>query len=115
MNPPLENEVFCIAADVYGSDLAIVVERALSSYRRESGREDLARIHLTEIGHKAFAGLTQALASPESPWHHKYEWGVEVRSPVRWHLYHHLIRKLIAEGHATNAIRDAGFSGDLGL
>lgn len=115
MNPPSESDVFIMAADVFGPKLADEIGRALWNYRRKPGLDDLGRIHRNAIGCAAFTALTQALSLSPSARYYEYDGCVEVRMQLRWHLYGHLVKKLIDGGYATGAMRDTGFSGDLGL
>lgn len=41
--------------------------------------------------------------------------GVEIRPELRWHLFYALRRKLIFDGHLTDAMVDDHISADLGL
>ncbi|KWS42654.1 MULTISPECIES: hypothetical protein [Pseudomonas] len=104
-----------MAADVHSAELAKQIEKALSSFQRRSGLDDLVRIHRNAIGQAAYSALTKALASSPSIWYYEYGGAVEIRMRLRWQMYRYLTQRLIQDGHATNAMRDAGFSGDLGL
>lgn len=110
----LEGAIWRLAAQRYVDELYSIVESALSSYKRKSGYSRLSRLHLSDLGPEAFACLVMALNVhfDEVETRDGY---VCVRDALRGHLQDRLLWRLVKDGWATGAMRDAAFSQDLGL
>lgn len=104
-----------LAALVYTTDLAAMIHSALLCYRRKPGLTNLHRIHESSVGRAAYLSLTQALEASSFEKIYPSPGCLQIRVQLHWHILWHLQQALIRDGHATGAMRDLAFGGDLGL
>ncbi|WP_234790163.1 hypothetical protein [Pseudomonas amygdali] len=110
----LESEVWQHAARSYGRPLAELIRVALRSYARPPGLDDLTRLYRSSIGPDAFAALQACLAG---------DWGNDdpkadflwLRTHKRDYLYYCVLKRLVCDHLASQAMRDSLFSADLGV
>lgn len=115
MTDVLKTEILALAALVYTTDLAGMIHSALLSYRRRPGLTDLDRIHESAVGQAAYLGMTQALEASSVERFYPSPGCLQIRLQLHWHILTHLQQTLIRDGHASGAMRDLAFGGDLGL
>jgi hypothetical protein len=111
----LEQQIWSLAALMYGPELESIVALALMQYRRRPGLDDLTRMYQTSMQPSAFQALARALLTINNPGLCLERGYIEIRSGLRWHLKRHLLQVLIQDQHATDAMRDDYFADDLGL
>ncbi|RMP42548.1 hypothetical protein ALQ23_200197 [Pseudomonas syringae pv. antirrhini] len=101
------------ASRAYGPSFHQVIGQAFAEYKRQPGIDDLTRLHMSMAGSDTLnilASFSLPLARNEGESEY-----LEIRHRLRWHIVRHLQRRLIADGHATDEMRDDLLGTDLGL
>jgi len=101
------------ALQAYGASLHQVIGQAFAQYKRHPGLDDLTRLHMSMARSNTLSILASFLPPPAR---NDGELGyLEIRHRLRWHIVRCLQRRLIADGHATDEMRDDLLGTDLGL
>lgn len=111
----VEAVVWVTATERYGSDLERLLDSAVASYKRAPGLEPPSRLYVQDIGPEGLEALHRALLRSPGRRFHVLGPGIEVRHSLRAHLLRYLRGRLLADGYATETMRDQHFAGDLGL
>lgn len=116
LDSDFEQLVWSTAWQVYGESLSMILSEALACYKRTAGFDDLTRLYPITAGCEMLLILREALIRrwPNGHFGHS-DSCVEMRSRLRSHLLHFLLRRLVNEHSGTHALRDALFGVDLGI
>lgn len=109
----LEVCIWMDASRAYGASLRQIIGQAFAQYKREPGIDDLTRLHMSVAGSDTL-NILASFSSPPA----RNEGGsayLEIRLRLRWHIVRHLQQRLIADGYATDEMRDDLLGTDLGL
>ncbi|WP_150570173.1 hypothetical protein [Pseudomonas fluorescens] len=115
MDGDVEKLMWQKVSQVYGDSLSAVLRQALAGYKRTAGLDDLTRLYPSTAGIQALQVLKQELISRWPKGHFgDSESCLELRSRLRSHLIHYLLRRLVKDEVDTPILRDALFGGDVG-
>jgi hypothetical protein len=116
MDYELESEVWTVAQQVMPSEyFREIIANAITSYRRHPGHSVLERLHATDIGIQGVVAILMALYPNDHLLQSDPAAYVSLRAPLRAHLFGELQRYLMFSSHASGAVIDCHFAGDLGL
>lgn len=90
-----------------------LVQDAMSTFRRKSGRNPLSRIHRSDVGIQVFTAL--GLVLPQAAMPPSDGTFIHVREQLRSHINLHVLRRLVSDHAAPSELRDTLFSIDLGV
>lgn len=111
----LELQIWSLAAHMYRPELEPMVASPLMQYRRRPSLNDPTRVYQSSMEPSAFQVLARALVANDHPGACLERGYIEIRSGLRWRLKRQLLQTLTQDQHATDAMRDTYFAGDLGL